>query len=76
MVNGYRAEVSQQVNGSVVFFGVWNQLLIGEFGAIDVVVDNLTLADKHQVQLVVNYLSDMVVRQPAAFSVSTDSGNQ
>lgn len=76
MVNGYRAEVSQQVSGSVVFFGVWNQLLIGEFGAIDVVVDNLTLADKHQVQLVVNYLSDMVVRQPAAFSVSTDSGNQ
>ncbi|MEL0098449.1 MAG: phage major capsid protein [Opitutae bacterium] len=76
MVNGYNAMVSQQVSGSKVFFGVWNQLLLGEFGAIDVVVDNLTLADKHQVQLVVNYLCDMVVRQPKAFSVSTDSGNQ
>lgn len=76
MINGYPGHVSQQVNGSKVFFGVWNQLLVGEFGAIDVVVDNLTLADKHQVQLVVNYLCDMVVRQPKAFSVSTDSGNQ
>ncbi len=76
MVNGYAGHVSQQVNGSKMFFGVWNQLLVGEFGAIDVVVDNLTLADKHQVQLVVNYLCDLVVRQPKAFSVSTDSANQ
>lgn len=75
-VNGYNAETSQQVASNLVLFGVWNELVMGEFGALDIVVDNLTLADKHQIQIIANYMTDMVVRQPAAFSVSSDAGNQ
>jgi HK97 family phage major capsid protein len=75
-VNGYNAETSQQVVSNLVMFGVWTELVMGEFGALDIVVDNLTLADKHQIQIIANYMTDMVVRQPAAFAVSADAGNQ
>ncbi len=79
-VNGYRAEVSQQVATnlttgtatticSAIFFGDWNQLLVAQFGATDLVVDPYTLAVNGVVRLIARRWVDLGVRTPASFCV-------
>lgn len=50
-----------------VILGDWKELLIGVFGALDIVVDPYTAAAKGQVILTVNAYFDYVERKPEAF---------
>lgn len=81
-VNGYRAEVSNQVSSaqtqgtatticSSVFFGNWTEVLIGSFngGATDLVVDPYTLAVNGVVRLIARHWTDVAIRHGASFSV-------
>ncbi len=79
-VNGYRAEVTQQISTilttgtatticSAIFFGDWNQLIIANFGATDLVVDPYTLAVNGVVRIIARRWFDIGVRQPGAFSI-------
>lgn len=74
-VNGYNAEVSNQIAGDLVFFGDWSQLLLGFWGGIDLIVDEITLAGNAQIQIYGNAFFDVAVRHPESFTVSTDAGN-
>ncbi len=80
-VNGYRAEVSQQISitlttgtattiTSAIFFGDWNQLLIANFGATDLVVDPYSLAENGIVRVIARRWFDIAVRQPGAFAIA------
>jgi len=82
VVNGYRAAVSNQVSAglttgtattisSPVFFGNWNDLLVGHFygGATDLVVDQMTLAQNRIVRIIASHFVDIGVRRPASFAV-------
>jgi HK97 family phage major capsid protein len=81
-VNGYRAEVTTQIPDnttmgtstticSTPIFGVWSELLIGEWGgALDVVVDPYTYAQQNMIQIVTSLMVDVGVRHPAAFNVA------
>jgi HK97 family phage major capsid protein len=79
-LNGYRAAVTNTMPSnltkgtsttvcSLAFFGAdWSMMVVGMFGAPDVVVDPYTKADTGQVKITLNQFADMGVRQPAAFS--------
>ena len=79
-VNGYRAEVTNQIAGNLthgtattiataVFFGNWNDILIGQFagGATDLVVDPYTLAVNGAVRIIARKWVDVGVRHPESF---------
>jgi HK97 family phage major capsid protein len=79
-VNGYRAEVSNQVPivGSApalhsCLFGVWNQLLIGEWGALEVIVDPYRLKKQGMIEVTTFDTCDVNVRHPESFSAIVDA---
>lgn len=77
-VSGFRAIATPQLDaaGHKVIFGNWNDLIIADWGALEVTADPYTLADKHQMKITVNLLADVAVRHPGSFAVSSDSGAQ
>lgn len=79
-VNGYRAEVSNQIATnlttgtatticSAIFFGNWNEVLIASFGSTDLVVDEITAAANRVVRLYAHRYADIGLRHPASFCV-------
>jgi HK97 family phage major capsid protein len=77
LVNGYQARSTNQFPSSPTanqaIFGQFSQVIYGEWAGLDVVVDNITLADKHQIKVTVQKLIDMVIRQGKAFAISSDT---
>lgn len=82
-INGYRTGVSTLVPGDLDkgtligaanagIFGDFKQLLIGQWGFLDLTVDNVSRKKEGYVELVVNTFIDVLVRQPKAFSVIKD----
>ena len=82
-VNGYRAFVSTQVrsdltkgtgtNLSAIFFGNWNDLLIGNWGALDLVVDTSTYVKQGGLLLLAFQDVDIAVRHAESFSMILDA---
>ncbi len=79
-VNGYNAQVTQQIATnlttgtatticSMIFFGDWNQLIVANFGATDLVVDPYVLAVNGVVRVIARRWFDIGVRQAGAFAV-------
>lgn len=79
-VNGYRAEVTNQIATnlttgtatticSAIFFGNWNDLLIASFGSTDLVVDPYTAGANAVVRLYARRWVDIGVRHPESFAV-------
>lgn len=63
-MNGYKAQRSNAVAG--VAFGEWKELIIGQWGAIEVIVDSITKADQDIVRIVTNSHWDAGVRREGA----------
>ena len=82
MVNGYRAAVSNQVaanltkgtssNCSAIIFGNWNDLLIGEWGVLDLQVDPYTSGDSGGVIVRTFQDVDVAVAHQESFAAMTD----
>lgn len=82
-VNGYRAEVSNQVasnltkgsgtNLSAVIFADWSSLLVGEWGALDVVTDPFSLADKGLIRVISTQLADINYLHLESFAAIVDA---
>jgi HK97 family phage major capsid protein/HK97 family phage prohead protease len=66
-VNGYPVVRSNQVAAGDVFFGVWNQLLLGLWSGIDLNVDMAALAKSGGVRVIALQDLDFAVRHPEAF---------
>ena len=82
-VNGYRAAASNQVPSnltkattgtalSAMIFGNWNDLVIGQWGFLDVLVDPFTLAKKGNIIVTVHQDVDIAVRRVASFAAIVD----
>jgi HK97 family phage major capsid protein len=74
-MNGYRVLKSNQVKAtystntqSGVFFGNWNDLLIGMWGGLDMLIDPYTSADRGRVRIIGFQTCDVAVRHPVSFS--------
>lgn len=83
-MNGYRAGVSNQVasnltkgtsNGicSAVFFGNWRDLVIGEWGALELLADNLTQAASRVIRVHAYQAADVGVRRQQSFAAMLDA---
>lgn len=83
MMNGYKAEVSNQVSSSLtkgsasgvcsaLFFGNWADLLLAFWGGLDMVVDPYTLATTNLTRITANTYADVAVRHAASFSAMLD----
>jgi hypothetical protein len=53
-------------------FGNFEDLYIGHWGGIDVVVDPFTLAENGDVRIVLNSWDDCVVAEPKSFAAVVD----
>jgi HK97 family phage major capsid protein len=74
--NGYDAMVTNNVEGDLVYFGVWSDLILAYWDGMEVTIDPYTLAASEQVRVIANMRGDVGVRHPLSFNVSTDSGAQ
>lgn len=75
--NGYKfAATTQMPSGDKSIFGVFSDLIIADWDGIDIVVDPYSLSLGNQVRIVVNLMTDVGVRNPVSFVVSTDSAAQ
>lgn len=78
-VNGYKCfssnHVAKNLNAGTDEYGAifanWSDLLIGQWGSIDIQVDPYTLAGDGQVRLVVNAYFGIAKRHPESFAVGS-----
>ena len=75
-MNGYRTVVSNQVASGDLYFGDFrNNLLIGMFGGLDIVVDPYTASTSGTVRVVALQSCDVAVRHATAFCIGNDQGS-
>jgi len=74
--NGYPALRTSQIAGDRVFFGCFSELLMLSWASRILTIDPFSSAANGRINITVLEFVDFVVRQPTAFSVSTDSGAQ
>lgn len=82
-MNGYRAVVSTLVpstltkgNGTglhAIIFGNWEELIIAQFGGMDLIIDPYTQATSSLLRIVVNSWWDIAVRHAGSFSAMKDA---
>lgn len=70
-VDGTQALNTSNVEAQNIAYGDWNNLAIGQWGAIDLVVDPYTLAKDGQVRIVINAFFDAITLRPEAFAFGT-----
>lgn len=84
VLNGMRAGVSNNVRSdltkgsssgvcSAIFFGAWPDLLIGEWGTAEVLVDEVTQAANRIVRMHVYQTVDIAVRRSSSFAAMLDA---
>lgn len=81
-MNGYRAEVSNQVSKVLgagaehgIVFGVWSELVIGEWGALEIITDPYRLKKQGMIEVTSFIMVDINARHPKAFSKGTGLTN-
>jgi HK97 family phage major capsid protein/HK97 family phage prohead protease len=72
-VNGYKAEVTNQLAINNIFFGNWADIIIGQWGVIDLTVDPYTLAEKGIIRLISRQAIDIAIRHAESFSYTVTS---
>jgi HK97 family phage major capsid protein/HK97 family phage prohead protease len=78
MVNGYDAYITNTISSSItrgtntdcsaVIFGDWSQVMIGQWGAVDLIVNPYSLDTYGTVRVVVAGYYDIAIKQPSAFA--------
>lgn len=77
MIRRRKVLVTEQLSASDrVIYGNFNELIIGQWGGLELLADPYTKAATAQVVLNAHMFFDIAVRHPVAFCVSTDSGAQ
>jgi len=71
-MNGYSAIVSAQGTSGNLYFGNFDDLLIGMFGGLDVVVDPYTASSTGTVRIVALQSVDVAVRHAVSFAFGND----
>lgn len=71
-VNGYPVMTTNQVPAQTLVFGNWNDLLIGEWGGLSLMVDPYTFSTSGTIRVVALHDCDIAVRHPESFATKTD----
>ena len=83
-LNGYRAGVTNQVDAtldkgtssgvcSAIFFGNWSDLIIGQWGGLDILVDPYTQGATRTIRVISTLYCDIAVRHAASFACIKDA---
>jgi HK97 family phage major capsid protein/HK97 family phage prohead protease len=83
-MNGYKAGVSNQVPStlvkgtsgavcSAIIFGNWADLLIGEFGVLELIVDPYAKKKQGLLEVTSFIMADIAVRHPESFAAMVDA---
>jgi HK97 family phage major capsid protein len=72
LIAGYNWQVSNQVTAEEYFFGDFSQVLLGEWGGLEINVDPYTSSLKGRIRYITFKTVDVAVRQPTAFCYSHD----
>lgn len=67
-INGYKTLTSSAVASKGVIFGDFSDYIIGQWGSLDLVVDNYTKATEGMVRLVINAYFDAKPRRAVSFA--------
>ena len=70
-LNGYPVEVTNQIAAGDMFFGDFTQVMMGEWGVLDILVDPYTGSSAGTVRIVAFQSVDVAVRHPVAFTLAT-----
>lgn len=73
MVNGYNALVSNQGTDGNMYFGNWQDLLIGMFGGLDILVDPYTHSTSGTLRVTALQSVDAAVRYGQSFAYGNDT---
>ncbi len=76
MVNGYRAEATNQVPDNKSIFANWMDVILAEWAGVDVVVDPYSLKKTGQIEVTITIWVDNGLRHEGSVAVSSDSGAQ
>lgn len=74
-MNGYRTIVSNQVSAGDLFFGNFNDALVGMWGGVDLLLDPYTNSASGTVRLRAISTMDFAVRHAASFCLGNDGGS-
>lgn len=84
-VNGYKAAVSKQVPRALtkgtsvdchaMIFGAWDQLILGEYGVLELITDPYRLKKQGMIEVTSFQMGDVAVRYPEAFAADLDYRN-
>ena len=74
-VNGYRAILSNQAASGDAYFGNFNDLLIGFWSGLDILVDPYAGATSGNVRIIAMQTCDVAVRHAVSFCLGNDGGN-
>jgi HK97 family phage major capsid protein/HK97 family phage prohead protease len=69
-VNGYRSEVSNQINNGDIFYGDFSQALIGLWGGLEINIDPYSGSDRGRIRVVAMQDVDFAIRYAQAFSLA------
>jgi len=83
-MNGYRAAASNQVPSnltkgtadgiaSAILYGNWNDLMIGEWGVIEIIADPYSLKKQGMIELTSFMMADVAVRRAESFAAMKDA---
>jgi HK97 family phage major capsid protein len=82
-INGYKAMATNQVasnltkgsgtNLSAILFGAWQELLVLEWGALEIITDPYSLADKGLIRVISTQLVDINLRHVQSFAACVDA---
>lgn len=67
--NGARVEVSNHIPQGVIYYGVFDNAVVSQFGSVNFVIDGYTLATKGQIRFTANTEFDITTLRPEAFAV-------
>jgi HK97 family phage major capsid protein len=73
MINGYSALVSNQITAEDVFFGNWNDLMMGFWSGLDLMVDPYALSTQGAVRVIALQDVDVAVRHGESFCWGNDA---
>lgn len=71
--NGYNVGVTNQLPAGDMIFGNWNDLLIGEWGGLDMLADPFSLGTSGGLRIHAFQDVDIALRHVASFSSATDA---
>jgi HK97 family phage major capsid protein len=74
-VNGYRAILSNQAAAGDAYFGNFNDLLIGFWSGLDILVDPYAGATSGNVRIIAMQTCDVAVRHAVSFCLGNDGGS-